>query len=239
MFGSVNRECEAIERRLAAGFGGEESDAERADVLSHLNRCPACSEHTPKVRNLRWTLRSLPKRSVPTQLQTRLSVLASKEALRASRRSSAKAWARHCWLEARLVLQNMMRPLALPTAGGFVSAIFLFALLGSNLSKVSSAPITPDVPTVLYTEASVKNLITLGFDIHHDCLIEVTVDNRGRMNNYRVLNGQRHPPALRRHIENSLLLTQFKPATSFGQPTAGGRLLLWFRANSTGIDVKG
>ena len=84
-----------------------------------------------------------------------------------------------------------------------------------------------------------KNLITLGFDIHHDCLIEVTVDNQGRMNNYRVLNGQRHPPELRRHIENSLLLTQFKPATSFGQPTAGGRLLLWFRASSIGIDVKG
>jgi len=129
-----------------------------------------------------------------------------------------------------------MRPFALPTAGGFASALVLFSVFASGLDTPIAKASHVDVPTGLYTEASVRNYLPLGLH-DSDIVVELTIDDQGRVVDY-------HLPAmsaplsreLRRNIENNLLFTQFNPATSFGQPTAG-KVRLWFR--SSRIDVKG
>jgi len=135
----------------------------------------------------------------------------------------------------KLWTDNLMRPLAIPTAGGFASALVLFSAFASGIT-IPSVPGSADVPTGLYTEASVKSYLPLGFE-SGDVVVELTIDDQGRVVDYTLPNlphtGSREAM---RNIANHLLFTQFTPATSFGQPLAG-KVRLWFR--SSRIDVKG
>lgn len=186
---------------------------------------------------LRRRLRLLPQRQVSDDLSMRLKVLASKESVRRrSRASWGQVW-RTSVADLRLWTNNLMRPLAIPTAGGFVSALFLFGVLAPSLAP-SGGRLTagqPDVPTVLYTEASVRTFIPLGF--HQEALlVEVTIDGDGRVIDYSLPNGlpKNHP--IPRNIENYLLFTQFTPVTNFGQPVKA-KVRISFQ--SSRIEVRG
>ena len=184
------------------------------------------------VRQIRRALKALPRPAPPPALNTSLRVIASHQAAR--RRSSPSVWA--AWNQKfRLWIDTLMRPVAVPAAGGFASAVLLFGMLAPSLATRGATVTTADIPTGLVTEASIKSYLPLGFD--EDLAVEITIDDQGRMVDYSVPNGQiRKCPELRRHIEQRLLFTEFNPATTFGQPTQG-KVRLWFRANR--IEVKG
>jgi len=201
----------------------------------HLANCPDCAEHTSPVRGLRTSLQSLPSHSPSEALRIQLRVIASREAAKrkASRtaRDRWKVWRSNL----KLWTDNLMRPLAIPTAGGLTSALVLFSVFASAIT-IPSVQASSDVPTGLYTEASVKSCLPLGFD-GSDLAVELTIDDQGRVVDYTLPNlSNATSRELRRNIENHLLFTQFTPATSFGQPTAG-KVRIWFR--SSRIDVKG
>jgi hypothetical protein len=187
-----------------------------------------------EVRELRQTLRALPRHQPSMELRTRLRVLASTEsARRRSRASLRQRW--DTWLgDFRLFSNNLMRPLAIPTAGGFVSALLLFGVLAPVLATRGVGP-GDDVPTVLYTEASVRSFIPLGFH-NEDVTIEVTIDGDGRVIDYSLPPGHPKNHALHRSIENYLLFTQFTPVRNFGQPVKA-KVRLSFQ--SSHIEVKG
>ena len=111
-----------------------------------------------------------------------------------------------------LRVNNLMRPLAIPTAGGFVSALMLFGVLAPSLAI---PPVTRanDVPTVLYTEASVKNFLPIGFEGDGDLVVEITVDENGKLVDYSIPNMDDKATRMHRSIENQILFTQFTPAT--------------------------
>lgn len=184
-------------------------------------------------------LKSLPARTPPESLTVRLRVTASQEAVRRRTRVSLPVFWRHLLGLARLRSHNLMRPLAIPTAGGFVSALLLFAMLAPGLmvqGSSISATSNEDVPTGLYTGASLRSFVPLDFT-HQEVDIELTIDGQGRIVDYEIPNGRiLKCPALRRAIEKNLLFTQFNPATSFGQPMTG-KVRLSFRTSR--IDVKG
>src|SRR5579864_3628110 len=73
-------------------------------------------------------LRSLPPRVPPAKLATSLRVIASRERQRlVEGRSLSQICA--SWLDrTRFTLKDMLRPLALPTAGGVFSAVVLFSM---------------------------------------------------------------------------------------------------------------
>jgi hypothetical protein len=193
------------------------------------------SEQTPGVRELRRTLRSLPQRRLSADLGMRLRVLASKES---SRQQSRASWGQlwNTWMsDFRLWANNLMRPLAIPTAGGFVSALMLFGVLAPALAMRGAVVTTEDVPTVLYTEASVRSFMPLGFH-DEDITIEVTIDGDGRVIDYSLPSGHPKNHALHRSIENYLLFTQFTPVRNFGQPV-NAKVRISFQ--SSRIEVKG
>ena len=180
-------------------------------------------------------LRRLPQRVPPAGLSTSLRVLASRERQRLlSRRTWVQAFA--AWqVRTRLYADNLMRPLALPFAGGVFSAAVLFSLL------VSSYPVRGnnafDVPTALSTNPLVSRIAPFG-NAGEDVVVDVTVDGQGRMIDYAIVGGPEglKKDLLRRSIETTLLFTEFLPATSFGQPMSGKvRLVL----HSSQVDVKG
>jgi hypothetical protein len=133
-------------------------------------------------------------------------------------------------------VKNMMQPLAIPTAGGFISAVLLFAMLVSSLAVPGVVARANDVPTMLYTEASVKHFMPIGFEAE-DLVVEITVDEQGRMMEYSIPNCMNKSQHVHRSIENQILFTEFTPARSFGQKISGGKVKITF--TSSHIDVKG
>jgi hypothetical protein len=184
-------------------------------------------------RALRAALKGMRKSAPPPALITSLRILASWERQRAAERRSLAsfygAWADR----ARLAMQNLMRPLALPFAGGVFSAVALFSLWVAPAYPVLAHG-GADVPTGLSTSAAVKFTSPIGMS-NADIVVDVLVDEQGRMVEYSVLSGTLDARS-RRNLENALMFTEFVPATAFGRPGLG-RVRVWL--NSSRIDVKG
>ena len=185
---------------------------------------------TWREEGLSRALRALPVRLPPPGLTTSLRVIASRELERRAAGSGLRRW-RDRW---DLFSANLMRPLALPFAGGLVSALVLFSIF------VPTYPVRADsrfdVPTMLTTECAVNRMAPIRVS-DEDVIVDVIVDGQGRMVDYTILSGGALTNVrTRRRLEAALLFTEFRPATSFGQPTAG-RMRISLR--NSRIDVKG
>ncbi len=210
--------CTIVQNSLSAHLDGCLSKEERERIALHVARCGGCQSRLEELKRVRAAVRSLPVGAVPAKVTTALRVMASKERARVAARQG-----RFDLLPSRLRLwaDNLMRPLALPFAGGFVSAVALFAILIPNFAF---HPIVGnDVPFGLSTEPAFKQ-VPFGFDSDTaDFVVEVVVDGEGRMADFAVVQGPSlaNNPGLKRLIERKLLFTQFTPATMFGRPTSG------------------
>ncbi len=175
-------------------------------------------------------LRSLPRRLPPLSLTSSLRVLASRERSRIANRGIA------AMDRLRLFADNLMRPLALPFAGGVFSTVVLFSMWLVPTYPVRGSS-SFDVPTILTTEATVKLTGPIGAS-GGEVIVDVVIDGQGRMVDYTIVSGHSvlNNDSLRRNIENILIFTEFTPATSFGQPMSG-RVRL--QLGSSRIDVKG
>jgi anti-sigma factor RsiW len=200
----------------------------------HLNICRECTLETERYFGLREKLRSLPRPLAPPDLTTRLRVVASRVRMEAA--GGTSRWNRWCD-RLELSLRHLMRPLALPALGGLCSAIFLFSTLAPTFeSAFAMGALTGDVPTMLVTEPMLKDTAPVAFD--GEAVVYVQLNDQGRITNYSIVSapGQQNE-TLRRSIENSLLFTEFRPATTFGRPVAG-KTRISFHNNSR-IDVRG
>jgi hypothetical protein len=136
-----------------------------------------------------------------------------------------------------LALQNLMKPIALPAAGGLAAALLLFMTLMPavmfNRTSIEDVPLNDLTPS---TAPTLKSLAPMGFQ-YGDAEVDLRIDDQGRIINYSIVGGSGHEQdALHRSIENTLLFTTFTPATAYGVPTSS-KLRLSFR--SSRIDVKG
>ncbi len=180
-------------------------------------------------------LRTLPKLNPPRELTDRLMVMASKEALRRRRRVSFRSWFDYCSETAGLLFNNLMRPYAVPFAGGLVSALVLFALIAPTLQV--KRQVTDDAPSPFSTEASLESSFSFNLT-DEDIVVDVQIDEQGRVTGYTIPRGQHwaSSPALLRSLENTLLMTKFTPATFFGQPATGKTRIKLLRSR---LDVRG
>ncbi len=225
-------ECLTVRHRVSAYLDDALSAEEGCLVERHLKNCRECALETEWYSSMRGKLRSLPPRPAPPELTTRLRVLASK--VRIESAGGATRWSR--WRDrVELSLHHLMRPLALPAVGGLCSAVFLFSTLVPTFkSAFALASLSGDVPTVLTTQPMLKDTAPVVF-ANGDAVVDLQLDGRGRIINYTIVSGQRNEK-LRHSIENSLLFTEFWPATTFGRPVAG-TIRISFR--NSRIDVRG
>ena len=190
--------------------------------------------HPDNLRNvdsLGEALRGLSVKVPPPELRTSLRVIASRHRQQRSSRSSVT------WRDrARLFATNLMRPLALPFAGGVFSTVVLFSMFVVPAYPLLSNSDT-DVPTVLNTPVAVKSIAPFSVG-DTDVVVDVTVDEQGRMLDYAIVAGASvlANPQMRRRLENALVFSNFTPATTFGQPMIS-KMRLWF--HSSRIDVRG
>jgi len=230
-------ECNKVQRILPGYCDGALPPAQLQAVRSHLANCPRCATEARRYERLRSALRGLPAIAPPEFLRISLRVLASRE--RARRLLAPKlpffltAWLTRIRREA----SDMMRPFALPMAGGLASAIILFALVAPGFSVPARSKIA-DVPTMLSTEATLLGMGPFGFT-GDNIAIDVSVDNRGSITGYSSPNGQQawlNDPVVRRSVENALLFVAISPGTSFGRPVSGTVRIMLRRS---WIDVRG
>ncbi len=179
---------------------------------------------------LREALKRLPAAQPPEYLDTALRAMASRERVRRMDRRSPF----DRYLDSiRLWADNLMRPLALPFAGGLAAALLLFSVLMPGIAASQRYGGANDIPVALFTEPAVKWQMPFAYadDQEETFVVEVVIDGQGRMVDYTPITPgpqMTRDPALRRAIENSLLFTEFRPATQFGRPTYG-RMYLSFR----------
>ncbi|HEU0122357.1 MAG TPA: hypothetical protein VFQ91_17640 [Bryobacteraceae bacterium] len=209
----------------------------RESLSAHVANCPQCSDFALRSGHQRRTVHGLPARPVPVNLAVNLRVLASKER---ARRATRVDWATRLdiWqAKAQLWLDNLWRPLAIPTAGGIVSACFLFCALMPTFALQSHA--SADVPAGWYQSAEVYGLSPFGGNFDN-VTIDVRIDSSGRVVDYAVPAGDTDvwskDPEMRRAVENSLLFMSFKPASFFGQPASDTIRITLRRSH---IEVKG
>lgn len=226
--------CRTAIRRMSLSMDGRIREGELRELQQHLSRCPECALQARQLGKLKGSLRKLPARTPPRELTAALRVIASRERLQRLRHASLEATLNHWGDLIRVWMGNLMRPLALPFAGGLVSALFLFNMLAPMYAN-QDRYLVADVPTVLTTTAGLKSSLAFGLS-GDDVVVVVLVDDQGRMIDYSIPPGQGVDPALRRCIENTLVCTQFTPATVFGQPRSG-TLRITLRHNQ--IEVKG
>jgi hypothetical protein len=200
-------------------------------VEAHLPACEDCNLHHRDLREMQVSLRRLPRLAVPQSLTSKLMVSASYDR---ERRQGAgefsSPWQRYV-TRLRLTLQDLMKPLAVPAAGGLLSSVLSFTVLVNTFAMQMPAA-ADDVPLGVYTQATVDTVSPFGFT-GSEMTVELSIDKDGR-----VVGISTHNVKLTReemtHLGRLVLFTKFNPATSGGQPVSGKIVL-----KSFGINVQG
>jgi hypothetical protein len=227
-----------MHERISYLLDGMVSGEERVEVLAHLNGCRACSARLKSFASVRAELRKLDQPRIPAGLPLQLRVLASHERVRQLARANFPARLRYWADRVALGYDNLMRPVALPVAGGVLSALLLFSVLVPNLSfrhdRGSEPPLSlssdPDGRIVGWS-GMVPRLESVNAATEGDgTVVELIIDNQGNVADYSVRQGQLTPD-----VQNIILLSKFTPAMFFYQPTWGKiRVVFPSRRNARG-----
>jgi hypothetical protein len=224
--------------RISSLLDRELEEGERRDTLAHLESCGACRDAYQSLEKQRLAMRSMDESAVPQVLTHRLRVLASHERVRQSVRASVSARLRHMAGGARLYMDNMMRPVALPVGGGVLSAVLLFGILAPGLVFTRSLDFDPSVASLVTlpemvtlpegraigASGEVVSVQMAGFvsvetvgaipSSSDSTLVELTVDRYGHILDWRMVQGELTPG-----FKNVIVFSSFNPGTYYGVPT--------------------
>jgi hypothetical protein len=176
--------------------------------------------------------------AMPDGLAERLRVLASHERERVLLRANLAVRLRNWRERVRLCFDNLMRPMALPFAGGLLlpSALVVFACIVQTPAfpyyAGSDAP-----PPMIATEPDgevvdwigrAPQLVGVTEDVSSDATAALLlIDPEGRVADFMVAHGE-----ATKEMKNFFLFSRFNPATSFGQPTWGYKVVLFPHAGA-------
>jgi hypothetical protein len=226
--------CRAIEDRLSSFLEGDLPGTKMKELNLHVARCRDCSAKLTEASHSRarllTALRALPAKPAPKELASRLRVLASHEFERIQGRGDFSSATRRWWMRARISMRDLMRPLALPAAGGVLSSVACFTMLASCLSFPQQFP-NDDIPLGFTTQVQVDQLSPFGYT-GHDVVMELTIDKNGQVADYAARGLVTRDDM--KQLGNLILFTSFAPATAFGQRTSGKILLRSHRINVRG-----
>lgn len=227
--------CRLVRSSLGDYVSNELGASARASIESHLRECRECDLHRLESASLRSGLRHLPLRQPPALLRTRLKVVASRERSRVVSGQRLPFWVRDKAWRVRLFFDHLLRPFAVPAAGGLCASFICFGLLIDNLQlrPVWEGMVwNGTVPRELSTEAAIAEVSPFCTS-QGDVMVQLTVDESGHVTDYAAPQGVFTPAELQ-EIGNLVLYSTFTPATRFGRPISSRFL---FRMSH--VSVKG
>ena len=210
----MNLACKFVRGSMWDLAAGALTDAARTALLEHVEACPDCLRHQLEAKSLRSGLSHLPMRAVPSLLNTRLRVLASRERQRAELRRDWKGRLRESSWGLIQLFDNLLKPFAVPAAGGLLASVLCFGIIVDSLQV--SRDIGYDIPVGLYTEVMIDELTPFGFH-GHDVMLQLTVDSQGKVTDFEVMQAEGSSLDEVRDIGNLVMFSTFTPATRFGQ----------------------
>ena len=217
--------CEKVQRLFSPLLDRKVSAPERESVLAHLASCGACAERLQAMENLRADLRRMAAPPMPAYLAQKLRVLASHERARQTTRATWSRRAAYWSGRFELSFNNMMRPLALPFAGGLLSAVVVFSFLFvPSFGAARSLGFDPTIELVTPVEGTVVGAPgeTPGEILHgpalacDETIVELTIDASGNVRDWAMVRGE-----MTQDVKDIIIYSQFIPATYFGRPVSG------------------
>ncbi|HXW57572.1 MAG TPA: zf-HC2 domain-containing protein [Candidatus Cybelea sp.] len=202
---------------------------EHVRVSEHLDSCAGCREQLERFRRLAICLAHVQPVAPPADLATRIRVEVSQAGTFGD---TVQRWS----TSAKFVFKNILEPLAVPAAGGIVTALVVFVLVVQNtLGGVPMGIVPNDLPLNIdqpaYVESlapfAVPGILTDEADRAGAMTIEATLNAQGDVVSYRILSGP-NDAAVRRQIDQVLLFSRFRPRLSFGRPADGGHVMIGF-----------
>src|SRR5438105_2573120 len=170
--------CRNTQNSLSAFVDRALSRGESDRVAQHLTECRDCAGRSRELQELRNLMRAMPRKTIPARLASQLQVLASHERAR----RSTSLWQR--WLQpVRLIVNNLMRPIAIPFAGGVSAALVLFSMLTPSLT-IRASDARTDLPFYwLYTQGSMIDTPPFSFP-GEEVEVLLTIDKNGQITDY-------------------------------------------------------
>ena len=223
--------CEHVQELISTFLDGQVPGGETEKLLAHVKSCRECSASLATQQNLRSALRKLDHVPVPAALTANLRVIASHERARRLSHASIASRAAYLYGRAKLTFDNMMRPLALPFAGGLLSAMVIFGMLVPTLTFQH---VFADELLFTYPDGEVVELGANGPSIPHDTravpriergdastpenanVVELVIDENGKVFDWSLASGQLTPA-----LKDIIMFSTFRPATLMGVPTSG------------------
>ncbi len=212
--------CSVAKRLMSSYLDGEVTRIQMAQVDEHVQSCVECAAHCASVRQTQSAIGSLGRKAPPPELTLRLRVALSRE-MAGARRS--------VWESLRVRWDNAFNAIMVPATAGLITTLIIFGLLISFLYP-SQMRAANDVPTMLYTPAELQFTpfeLSMGVSNADSLVVEAYVGPDGRIQDYRILSAPEDAQAILPQLKNMLIFASFRPATTFGQPTAS-RVILSF-----------
>lgn len=220
--------CTESKPSLSSYLDGALEALEMRRISVHLNGCSDCRAELAKLSTTQQVVASLGRKQAPADLSLKLRVMLS-QAMAEKRRNP--------WEGLIIRWQNAANAFMVPATAGALSAVIMFGLLFGMLVPVQLAA-SNDVPTLLYTPPQLTSspfgIDVMGNTNSESLIIEAYIDTNGRVQDYRILSAPETATDILPELKNMLIFTQFRPATSFGQPTTGRAILTFNQVNVKG-----
>jgi Putative zinc-finger len=220
--------CSVAKRLMSSYLDGAVTRSQLAQVNHHLQSCADCAADFNGLQRTQKLVGSLGRKPAPPEVALRVRVALSQE-LANARRSR--------WDSLQIRWENAFNAIMVPATAGLVTTIIIFGLLISFLYYPGQLSAANDVPTAFYTPPELQFApfeLAMGVASTDALVVEAYVDANGRIQDYRILSGPEEMKALPTELKNVLIFTTFRPATSFGRPTASRAILSFSK-----IQVKG
>jgi hypothetical protein len=221
--------CDHVQERISSILDQRLAAAEQENVLAHIRSCRDCTTEWESARDLRTAMRRMNQAPMPPGLGERLRVVASHERARNIARATFAGRVARISDRISLMFDNLMRPLALPFAGGLVSALMIFGFLVPTLTFTHAYA---DQALFTYADGEVMILGPNGAYLpaqesdnaprieRPDArtpetanVVDLTIDPNGRVWDWNVARGELTPD-----LANIIMFGQFSPATNLGVP---------------------
>lgn len=213
--------CQSVRNALWDQAGGLLAEDDARAVASHLLACRQCARLDIEVSAVSDGLRRLPVLRPPAIISMRVKVAASRDrSHRLLRLDLAARW-KEFRQRARLVFDNLFKPLAVPAAGGILASMLCFGVIVDNLHL--DPTLGQDMPIGVYRTAIMDDVSPFCFT-GKDVLVQLTIDRNGNVIDWTPQ--QALSPDEQLEIGNVVLYSTFKPAWASGQPITSKILLL-------------
>lgn len=218
--------CSSVQSRFSEYLDGAIPGAEMQRIAAHLETCPECATEFSEWREIQRLLAAVSPVKAPPDLGLRLRVAISQERKRTAIRR-LDVWQMH-W-------QNTVAPVLARGAAGLATAVVLFGVLALAIGTMAApTPVAANETTASDTHGP-NFLYSLpgadsGVAFHGPIMVEVAIDNAGKVYDYRILSGSQSP-TVRKQLDNFLLMSHFTPALNDGVPVSGVAILSLSRAS--------